>query len=166
MWRWDPDPFGNQPANQNPSAQGTFEYNLRFAGQIFDGVAGLHHNWHRDYSPAIGRYLQSDPIGLGDGTNTYAYVRSMPTMSSDPTGLFMFPWQDPVVVKGGTRTQRDEVRGALDRALKTKRGREIEMAIRGPWWMPRNSKVVNLECTGEVGAEWWGADCPSGPCCA
>lgn len=38
-------------------------YNLRFPGQLFDGQAGLHDNWLREYDPAVARYAQSDPIG-------------------------------------------------------------------------------------------------------
>jgi len=39
-------------------------YNLRFPGQLYDAHAGLHQSWNRDYDPAIGRYVESDPIGL------------------------------------------------------------------------------------------------------
>jgi RHS repeat-associated protein len=60
MWSWYSDPFGTDAANENPSGAGTFKYNLRFPGQVFDGQAGLHANGYRDcYDPAIGRYCQS-----------------------------------------------------------------------------------------------------------
>jgi RHS repeat-associated protein len=39
-------------------------YNLRFPGQVFDGQAGLHQNGFRDFDPAVGRYVESDPAGL------------------------------------------------------------------------------------------------------
>jgi RHS repeat-associated protein len=65
----------------------SFVYNLRFPGQYYDAETGLSYNLHRDYDPAIGRYVESDPIGLDGGLNTYAYVGSMPTMRVDPQGL-------------------------------------------------------------------------------
>jgi RHS repeat-associated protein len=65
----------------------TVAYNLRFPGQIFDGQAGLHQNVFRDYDSAIGRYAQSDPIGLEGGINTYAYTLDNSIGLSDPRGL-------------------------------------------------------------------------------
>jgi RHS repeat-associated protein len=86
-WQWNRDPFGTLPANENPDSIGSFSYSLRLPGQLFDGQAGLHQNMFRDYSPAIGRYVESDPIGLAGGVNTYGYVGQRPTALKDPTGL-------------------------------------------------------------------------------
>lgn len=61
-------------------------YRLRFPGQVFDGQAGLHQNMARDYDPAVGRYVENDPIGLNGGINTYAYVNDAPTMEYDIKG--------------------------------------------------------------------------------
>ena len=61
--------------------------NLRLPGQEFDVETGLYHNGFRDYAPGWGRYLQSDPIGLAGGMNTYGYVRGNPVRSIDPLGL-------------------------------------------------------------------------------
>jgi len=44
----------------------------------------LYYNYHRDYDPSLGRYIQSDPIGLSGGLNTYGYVGANPLMRADP----------------------------------------------------------------------------------
>ena len=64
---------------------------LRFAGQFYDEITGLHQNMHRDYDPMSGRYLQSDPIGIAGGLNTYMYAGNNPSTYSDPTGEFIIP---------------------------------------------------------------------------
>ena len=86
-WSWNPDPFGVGAPNQNPQALGNFVYNLRMPGQTYDPHGGLLQNHHRDYDPVLGRYVESDPIGLAGEINTYAYVDNSPVVNTDPLGL-------------------------------------------------------------------------------
>jgi hypothetical protein len=50
---------------------------------------GEHYNYFRDYDPAIGRYVESDPIGLRGGLSTYGYVGANPIQYSDAEGLLI-----------------------------------------------------------------------------
>jgi RHS repeat-associated protein len=81
-WDAQVDPFGKATL-----LTALVEQPLRFPGQYYDQETGLHQNWHRDYDPALGRYLQSDPIGLLAGINTYSYVENNPLTLIDPEGL-------------------------------------------------------------------------------
>ena len=79
-WRYQSDAFGVG----TPS--GTASVRLRMPGQIDLGILGIGYNYFRDYDPQVGRYVQSDPIGLDGGINTYAYAGNNPISFVDPTG--------------------------------------------------------------------------------
>lgn len=81
LWRWSSDAFGEG------AATGALTVNLRFPGQYYDSESGLHYNYFRDYDPQTGRYVESDPIGLKGGLNTFAYVMGNPAMFIDSKGL-------------------------------------------------------------------------------
>jgi len=102
VWKWDQqEPFGNNSPNGNPSGLGTFECNVRFPGQYFDKETNLAHNYFRDFDPGLGRYVQSDPIGLRSGLNTYAYVGSNPLRRVDKRGLeFALTPEEPIGAHG------------------------------------------------------------------
>ena len=81
-WEGEYDPFGR--VNETVSV---VEQNIRFPGQYFDEESGLHYNYYRTYDPTVGRYVESDPIGLIAGLNTYSYVKNSPIIDVDPLGL-------------------------------------------------------------------------------
>jgi RHS repeat-associated protein len=88
IWRWEGEAFGGTYPNEDVDGDGKLTtINLRFAGQYYDAETGLHYNWNRYYDPKTGRYVTSDPIGLGGGLNTYAYVAENPLVRIDPLGL-------------------------------------------------------------------------------
>ena len=88
IWRWDSRPFGEDRPNDDVDGdRQRFNYDLRFPGQYYDFETGTHYNYHRDYDPKTGRYLQSDPIGIDGGVGTYTYVTNSPLLASDPNAL-------------------------------------------------------------------------------
>ena len=90
IWRWslDGEAFGDSAPDQDPDNDGiAFVFDMRFPGQRYDSASGLNYNYFRDYDPATGRYVQSDPIGLVGGISTYGYVRGNPLLQIDPFGL-------------------------------------------------------------------------------
>lgn len=88
VWRWESDAFGLGEPESDPDGNGELiTINLRFPGQYYDKETGYYYNYYRDYDPSLGRYIQSDPIGLLGGLNTYGYVYQNPLIYIDPYGL-------------------------------------------------------------------------------
>jgi RHS repeat-associated protein len=94
VWATTYQPFGT---TGNISASIT--QNLRFPGQYMDVETGFNYNLNRDYMPNLGRYLETDPIGLVGGMDTFGYAFVNPLIYRDPKGLWAVV--DDVVFAGG-----------------------------------------------------------------
>ena len=87
VWRNLPttEPFGNAPVEEDPDGDSTLTtFNQRFPGQYYDKETNTHYNYFRDYDPTIGRYVQSDPIGLRGALIRTAMLREIRLASPTP----------------------------------------------------------------------------------
>lgn len=82
VWQGNYSPFGEVTETID-----TVEQNIRFPGQYFEEETGLHYNYFRDYDPTTGRYIESDPIGLDGGVNTFGYGYQNSVSNFDIFGL-------------------------------------------------------------------------------
>ncbi|MFN9736938.1 MAG: RHS repeat domain-containing protein, partial [Pseudomonadota bacterium] len=167
VWRWDlqVSAFGEHAANEDPDADGSVvKFNLRFPGQYLDAETGLHYNYFRDYEAATGRYVESDPIGLHGGINTYAYVEARPLGAVDPDGLqtVPFPRPVPVPVPAPSAPPRPQPNDPYhDYADPAENGR----TSRGPWcpdgYRRRLQDEINASCKPDPGKCLHGEACDS-----
>jgi RHS repeat-associated protein len=120
VWSWhQAEPFGNNVPDENPNGLGAFDLPLRFPGHRYDPETGLHYNYFRDYDPALGRYGESDPIGLAGGPNIYVYGMADPLRLVDldgrePSNVITEAWA--MCVRRcitGAKAQDDAAHGAL-----------------------------------------------------
>lgn len=153
VWKWESDGFGLMPPNEQPGAAGAFEFNPRFAGQYFDRESNLHYNYYRDYDPQTGRYAQSDPIGLGGGINTYAYVGSNPLSYVDLNGLEKIILLPPSDANYQAALNSPDIAGALIVISHGSRltvngmdAKALERFLRKRGWNPKKTPVILDAC--------------------
>ena len=106
VWRWQGEAFGETPPDENPDGDAIeTTVNLRFSGQYFDAESHLHYNHFRYYDSQLGRYITSDPIGLGGGSQTYLYARANTGRYTDPLGLMKIEGWEHAVYDATVNTQ-------------------------------------------------------------
>ena len=139
-WPWVNNAFGEQ------APTGTASFYNRFPGQNFDEESGLSYNHHRFFDPITGGYGQSDPMGLFGGQNsTYAYANSNPLNNTDALGLFLWPWEAPEMINGGTADEQAQVQSAVDQVFSTPEGQQMLAEIDGPWYEHGDPQTLNID---------------------
>jgi RHS repeat-associated protein len=162
VWKWDyfGSAFGEDYPDEDPDGDGnSLTFNLRFPGQYYDAETGLHYNYFRDYEPGTGRYVESDPIGLGGGIDTYAYVASNPLNAIDFLGLSNCKLK-PVTVcclakvfgksKGDVTRVKIQPNSMRAKIFRTAAGQSGDFATTLP-----DQIMLTGDCNSFEGANWW-----------
>lgn len=151
VWRWDSDAFGIT------APIGSAVVNLRFPGQYFDTETGLHYNWHRTYDPASGRYVESDPIGLAGGLNTYGYVGGNPGGFRDPFGLAAeTPWDAANVIMGVASLAANAAAGNVGAAIVDGLGLAYDITATAVPGLPGGAGAAIKACRASENAKYLG----------
>jgi len=91
QWSYSYEPFGTTRTQTQGTGTTPPTNLMRFAGELIDTDTGLYHLRARQYDPATGRFLTTDPVAPAPddpSASDYAYVQDDPTALVDPSGLF------------------------------------------------------------------------------
>ncbi|MCL1921836.1 MAG: RHS repeat-associated core domain-containing protein [Kiritimatiellaeota bacterium] len=83
------DAYGNTTVKSGPMAD---DFNFRFSAKYFDAETGNYYYIKRHYSPALGRFISQDPIGISGGLNLYGFCGNDPINHVDTLGMSVFPF--------------------------------------------------------------------------
>jgi RHS repeat-associated protein len=96
------DPYGRVTITRGGTPQTTdpLGQHWTYTGRFHDEESGLHYYRARYYDPALGRFLQRDPLGYAEGPNLFEYASSNPLNSYHdgnyrPRGLVLFDVDNP-----------------------------------------------------------------------
>ena len=121
VWEIESRPFGD-----GATITGSAALNLRFPGQYFDQETGLHQNWHREYAPGLGRYIEPAPLRFNPALNYYVYVGNNPVRLVDPLGLC--PCPDPQCLATAAENHKNCLLDARNKAIVRTTNASIDLA--------------------------------------